>query len=78
MGSPEVSWAVLACLEHAWSVPWVRPGVPEGVLEVHVEASWGNFEASWENFGRVWDSLGSFLGAFWEHFWNIFCHLEQM
>ena len=33
LGRPEVSWAVLARLESAWGVPWVRPGVPEGVLE---------------------------------------------
>ena len=33
LGSPEVSWAVLARLGRIWGEPWVRPGVPEGVLE---------------------------------------------
>ena len=33
LDSPEVSWAVLARLGRIWGVPWVRPGVPEGVLE---------------------------------------------
>ena len=73
LGSPEVSWAVLARLGRVWGVFWVRLGVPEDVLE----ASWGHFGTSYEDFGRVWGSLGGFLGACWEHFWKIFCHLEQ-
>ena len=80
MGSPDVSWAVLARLGRIWGVPWVHPGVPEGVSE----ASWSNFGLSWsyvktsrEDLGGVRGSLGSFLGAFGEHFCKIFCYLEQ-
>ena len=72
-GSLGVSWALLARLGRVWGLLWVRPGVPEGVLE----ASWSHFGTSWEDLGGVLGSLGSFLGPFWEHFWRIFCHLEQ-
>ena len=66
--SSEVSWAVLARLGRVWGVPWVRPGVPEGVLEAswgHFEPSWDNFGTSWEDLGRVLGTLGSFPGPFW-------------
>ena len=66
-----VSWAALASLGHVWGVPWVHPGVPEGVLEAswaNFERSWNHFGASWADFGGVWGSLGSFLGAFLEDF----------
>ena len=33
LGSPEVSWALLARLAPIWGVLWVRPGAPEGILE---------------------------------------------
>ena len=52
--SSEVSWVVLACLGRVWGVPWVRSGVPEGVLE----ASWGHFKASWGHFGMSWEDFG--------------------
>ena len=79
LGRPEVSWAVLARLESAWGVPWVRPGVPEGVLEVawaDFEGAWDHFGASLADFGGVWGSLGCFLGSFWKHLgpiWMLFC-----
>ena len=80
LGSLGVSWALLARLGRVWGVPWVHPGVPDGVLEAswgHFEASWGHFGTSWEDLGGVLGSLGGFLGPFWEHFWRIFCHLDQ-
>ena len=64
MGSPEVSWAVLARLGRIWGVPWVRPGVPEGVLEPF----WGALVPFESVLGGVWGSLGGFLGAFLEDF----------
>ena len=57
LGSLGASWAVLARLGRVWSVPVVRPGVPEGVLETswgHFEAPWGHFGTRWEDFGGVW------------------------
>ena len=75
-----VFWVALASLGHVCGVPWVHPGVPEGVLEAswaNFEASWNHFKASWADLGRVWGSLGSFLGPFWKHFWKIIGHLEQ-
>ena len=64
LGSPEVSWAVLAHLGRVWGVFWVRRGVPEDVLE----ASWGHFGTSYEDFGWVW----GVLEAFWDAFGSIF------
>ena len=75
-----VSGSALASLGHVWGVPWVHPGVPEGVLEApwaDFEGSWDHFGTSWADFGGIWGSLGSFLGPFWKHFWKIICHLEQ-
>ena len=57
LGSLGASWAVLARLGRVWRVPWVRPGVPEGVLETswgHFGVSSGHFGTSWEDFGGVW------------------------
>ena len=79
LGSPEVSWAVLARLGRIWGTPSVRRGVPEVVSEAswgNFGVSWGYFRTSWETSKWVWGSLGGFLGAFWEHFWKIFCYLE--
>ena len=67
LGSPEVSWAVLARLGRIWRVPWGRPGVPEGVLEPF----WGALEpfdnvlgGFWKGLGESWRLSGSILGAF--------------
>ena len=67
LGSPEVSWAVLVRLERIWGVPWVRPGVPEGVSK----ASWSYFGTSWKDLEEVWEPWGlsgSILGVFLEDF----------
>ena len=71
LDTPETSWAILARLGRVWGMPWVRPGVSEGVLK----ASWGNFEASWVvlgRLGRISERFGGVLEAFWEHFGSIF------
>ena len=51
LGSPEVSWTVLARLGRIWGTPWVRRGVPEVVwrrLGVILGRLRGYFRTSWE------------------------------
>ena len=37
----------------------------------------GRFRAILDRLGRIWEGFGRVLEAVWEHFWKIFCYLEQ-
>ena len=66
MGSLGASWAHLGrALGASWSA------------RRRLGAILGRVGAILECFGRIWEGFGGVLEAFWEHFWKIFCHLEQ-
>ena len=66
MGSLGASWAHLArALGASWSA------------RRRLGAILGRVGAILKCFGRIWEGFGGVLEAFWDHFWKLFCHLEQ-
>ena len=61
LGSPEVSWAVLARLGRIWGVPWVRRGVPLGAI---FGASWCHLGGFGRGLGESWKLSGNIFGRF--------------
>ena len=66
MGSLGASWAHLVrAVGASWSAT------------MRLGAILGRFGAILYRLGRIWEGFGGVLEAFWEHFWKIFCYLEQ-
>ena len=66
MGSLGASWAHLVrAVGASWSA------------RMRLGAILGRFGAILNRLGRIWEGFGRVLEAFWEHFWKIFCYLEQ-